>query len=102
MEDDMTLHTIVIRNAGLIFRARPAYLKTVPGDQVKFSNYAGATALLTFPAGLFDQDDLTLTTAANKDTLTVQDVADGPYPYSGTVNGVPILGESSPEIIVDR
>ena len=98
----MAIQTVVIRQAGTVFRARPTPLITKPGEQVKFSNYAGATVVLTFPTGLFDQDQLTLTVASNKNTVTAQDVADGPYPYEGSVNGQPVLGESSPEIIIDR
>ena len=99
----MAVQTVVIRKAGTIFRARPTPLITKPGEQVKFSNWAEGTVVLTFPTGLFDQDELTLTVASNKSTLTVQDVADGPYAYSGTVNGTSeVLGESSPEIIIDR
>ena len=98
----MAVQTVVIFSAGLVFKARPTPLITKPGEQVKFSNYCGGTVVLTFQSGLFDQDQVTLDQTSNKSTLTVQDVADGRYSYAGSVNGVPVLGESSPEIIIDR
>ena len=98
----MATHTVVVLNQGTSFRARPPYAVVKPDDQVKFSNYSGQVVSLTFPSGLFaGKDQLTLSTGS-KDTLTVQDVGDGRYPYNGVVNGMPVEGESSPEIIVDR
>jgi len=96
------MQTVVILNVGSAsFKARPAYAVTKPGEQVKFSNYTGQIVTLTFPTGLFDKNQLILSNGV-KDTLTVQDVADDRYTYTGDVNGVEVVGESSPEIIVDR
>ena len=99
----MALHTVVILDAGLIFKARPTPLIVQPGDMVKFSNYAGGTVSLTFEPGLFEKDQVSLGGTSNsKDTVTVRDLPDGRYPYRGWVGAIPVLGDSSPEIIIDR
>lgn len=98
----MGMQTVVILNVGsATFKARPAYAVTKPGEQLKFSNYTGQIVTLEFPNGLFDKKQLILSTGM-KDTLTAQDVADGRYTYEGVVNGVEVVGESRPEIIIDR
>jgi hypothetical protein len=90
-----------VGTTSITYRARPAYIPVVPGDQVKFVNRTGQTVQLTFPAGLFAKP-LTSIDNTGAEALIVQDVADGRYPYQGVVNGAPVEGESSPEIIVDR
>jgi hypothetical protein len=84
------------------YRARPAYQPAAPGEDVRFVNLTGGTVVITFPAGLFTQDTLTLA-QGTKNTLTVRDqLPDGRYVYAAQVGGVDVQGESSPEIIVDR
>ncbi len=98
----MAMQTVVVVNQGTIFKARPSFLATKPGEQVKFSNWCGQTVTLNFSSGLFDKDQLILSTGT-KDTLTARDVADGRYTYTGAVaGGGDVLGESNPEIIIDR
>lgn len=99
-----TSHKIMLLKVGPnAFRARPPFEAAAPGEDVRFINWTEGSVEITFVAGLFSQNILTLT-AGGKNSLTVQDqLPDGRYPYVARVNGTTdVVGESSPEIIIDR
>jgi hypothetical protein len=93
------------------YRARPAYAGVVPGQKVRFANFARATIELSFEPGLFDRDAVTIEHDGYQD-LEVRREKPGRSPYKGRViKGAPsqdeatrdqLQGESSPEIIIDR
>jgi hypothetical protein len=103
------LHKVFLLSVGLpgniTYRARPAYTPVTPGDTVKFVNRTGLTVNLVFPGGVFAKPSTSIGNAG-ADVMLVMDVPSERYVYSGTVGdpvaGQPVLGESSPEIIVDR
>jgi hypothetical protein len=94
-------HKVFLLNFGAIVKARPAFTPVAPNDKVKFVNRAGGAAHLQFTGGVFNVANLTVDDGQSQ-IVTVQSVNDGRYSWSGTVNGIPVDGESSPEIIVDR
>ena len=96
-------HKIMLLKVGPdSYRARPSFEAVAPGEDVRFINWTEGSVDITFAAGLFGQDTLTLT-AGSKNTLTVQDqLPDGRYPYTARVGTIVVVGESSPEIIIDR
>ena len=89
----------------ITYRARPAYTPVTPGDTVKFVNRTGLPVNLTFPGGVFAKSSTSIGNAS-ADVMLVMDVPSERYVYEGRVgnpvDGALVLGESSPEIIVDR
>ena len=85
----------------LQYRARPAYAAAAPGEEVKFVNYTQNGIDLHFSSGPFTSPTVKIDPGHSLVLTVPAGAASGRYPYSGTVGGQQLQGESGPEIIID-
>jgi len=107
MEESMAqlLRVLILESEGAI-KARPAYAAAAPPDRVRFVNLTPYNVTLQFIGDTpFDGPTIVLGphgSGSKVERVVRSDAADGRYAYRSTINGQPLLGESDPEIIIDR